>query len=108
MTLGAALGGQAGDARLEQQPDLEPAQDRVEPQLGDAEAAVGLRVDQALARSGAAAPRAPACGRCPRRSASSTCAEPRARRDVTVEDELADALVGEVHDAVDLEHEQQQ
>ena len=107
VALGAALGGQPGDAGLEQQPHLEPAQDRVEAELGDPEAAVGVRVDEAL---GAEAPQRLAHGRPrdPEALGELDLPEPCARRDVTVEDELADALVGEVHDAVDLKHERQQ
>ena len=100
----AALGGQARDPRLEDQPHLQPAQHRVEPELGRPEPAVRVRVHEAL---GAQAPQRLAHGRPgdPEALGELDLPEPRARRDVTVQDELADALVGEVHDAVDLKHE---
>ena len=106
VTLAATLGGQARDAGLEDQPHLEPAQDRVEAELGDPEAAVGVRVHEAL---GAQAPQRLADGGAgdPEAPGELDLPEPLARGDVTVEDEAADALVREVHDAVDLKHEPQ-
>ena len=100
----AALGGQARDARLEDQPHLQPPQHGVEAELGGPEPAVGVRVHEAL---GAQAPQRLAHGRPgdPETLGELDLPEPRARRDVTVEDEPADALVGEINDAVDLKHE---
>jgi hypothetical protein len=92
-----ALGGQPRDARLDDRAHLEPEQDGVEPEVGDAEAAVGVEVDEALA--------AQAAERLADRRARDAEAlrqvdlpEPRTRRDVAAQYERPEALVRDIDD----------
>ena len=100
----AARGGHARDPRLEDQPDLQPSQHGVEPEVGRPEPAVRVRLDEPL---GGQPAQGLAHGRPgdPQALGEFDLPEPRARGDVAFQDELPDALVGEVHDAVDLKHE---
>ena len=94
----------ARDPRLEDQPHLQPAQHGVEPEVGRPEPAVRVRLDEPFGRQPA---QRLAHGRPgdPQALGEFDLPEPRARGDVAFQDELPDALVGEVHDAVDLKHE---
>ena len=92
-------GGEPRDARLEQRAHLEPAQHVVEPRARGAEAAVGHELGEALA--GQAAQRLADRGAGDAELLGELdLPEPRAGRDLALDEHRADALVGEVDDRV--------
>ena len=102
VVVGAPLGGQPGDERLEQQARLEPLEDAVETEVGDEEAAVHLEGDEPVA--GEPTKRlAHRAARDPEGLGDLRLAHAGARSEPPVDDHRADLVVGEPDDRAHAE-----